>query len=156
MRPILFHLGELGVPSFWLMAFSGLFLYFSFVGGYGLYGAGTAPDVGWFAYAPLTERTFARFLLPTPPNVKSVPVAAMVEITEAAVQMEDEQTGQRFHLPPINLTLQAQRDGGLFHRADDAAVRSGEGHVDVPLEAHRVHADRAVGGVVAIEVEHQP
>ena len=26
----------------------------------GLYGAGSAPDVGWFAYAPLTERPFSR------------------------------------------------------------------------------------------------
>jgi len=54
--------------SFWLTAFGGLFLYFSFVGGYGLYGMGTAPDVGWFAYAPLTAKTFspcaAEFSLP--------------------------------------------------------------------------------------------
>ena len=40
--------------SFWMTAFGGLLLYFSFVGGNGLYGAGNAPDVGWFAYAPLT------------------------------------------------------------------------------------------------------
>jgi len=50
---------RLNAFSFWLTAFSGLFLYFSFVGGYGLYGAGTAPDVGWFAYAPLTSKTFS-------------------------------------------------------------------------------------------------
>ena len=30
------------------------------LGGDGLYGAGSAPDVGWFAYAPLTERAFSR------------------------------------------------------------------------------------------------
>jgi cytochrome c oxidase subunit 1 len=35
-------------------------LYFSFLGGDGLYGAGTAPDVGWFAYSPLTGRAFSR------------------------------------------------------------------------------------------------
>ena len=29
-------------------------LYFSFIGGEGMTGAGSAPDVGWFAYAPLT------------------------------------------------------------------------------------------------------
>ncbi len=45
--------------SFWLTAFGGLLLYFSFVGGNGLYGAGNAPDVGWFAYAPLTARAFS-------------------------------------------------------------------------------------------------
>src|SRR6266436_1642379 len=50
---------RLNAFSFWLTAFSGLFLYFSFVGGYGLYGAGTAPDVGWFAYAPLTANAFS-------------------------------------------------------------------------------------------------
>jgi cytochrome c oxidase subunit 1 len=73
--PILFGFGNYLIPlmigardmafprlnafSFWLTAFGGLLLYFSFVGGYGLYGAGTAPDVGWFAYAPLTARTFS-------------------------------------------------------------------------------------------------
>ncbi len=36
-----------------------MLLYFSFVGGNGLYGAGNAPDVGWFAYAPLTSRAFS-------------------------------------------------------------------------------------------------
>jgi cytochrome c oxidase subunit 1 len=50
---------RLNAFSFWLTAFGGLLLYFSFLGGNGLYGAGTAPDVGWFAYAPLTARTFS-------------------------------------------------------------------------------------------------
>src|SRR6266436_6289292 len=45
--------------SFWMTAFGGLLLYFSFIGGNGLYGAGNAPDVGWFAYAPLTSRAFS-------------------------------------------------------------------------------------------------
>jgi cytochrome c oxidase subunit I len=51
---------RLNAFSFWMTAFGGLLLYFSFVGGDGLYGAGNAPDVGWFAYAPLTSRTFSR------------------------------------------------------------------------------------------------
>src|SRR6266481_858775 len=46
--------------SFWMTAFGGLLLYFSFIGGDGLYGAGSAPDVGWFAYAPLTSKTFSQ------------------------------------------------------------------------------------------------
>ena len=50
---------RLNAFSFWLMAFGGILLYFSFIGGYGLYGAGNAPDVGWFAYAPLTAQTFS-------------------------------------------------------------------------------------------------
>src|ERR1700688_1220238 len=50
---------RLNAFSFWLTAFGGLLLYFSFVGGDGLYGAGGAPNVGWFAYAPLTSRTFS-------------------------------------------------------------------------------------------------
>ena len=73
--PILFGFGNYLVPlmigardmafprlnafSFWLSAFSGLLLYFSFLGGSGLYGAGSAPDVGWWAYAPLTARAFS-------------------------------------------------------------------------------------------------
>ncbi|HMD09044.1 MAG TPA: cytochrome c oxidase subunit I [Candidatus Acidoferrum sp.] len=73
--PILFGFGNYLIPlmigardmafprlnawSFWLTAFGGLLLYFSFVGGNGLYGAGTAPDVGWFAYAPLTATAFS-------------------------------------------------------------------------------------------------
>ena len=43
---------RLNAFSFWLMAMGGFLLYFSFLGGNGLYGAGTAPDVGWWAYAP--------------------------------------------------------------------------------------------------------
>jgi len=73
--PVLFGFGNYLIPlmigardmafprlnawSFWLTALGGLLLYFSFVGGYGLYGAGSAPDVGWFAYAPLTAKTFS-------------------------------------------------------------------------------------------------
>src|SRR5450755_3418537 len=51
---------RLNAFSFWMTAFGGLLLYFSFVGGDGLYGAGNAPDVGWFACAPLTSLTFSR------------------------------------------------------------------------------------------------
>jgi len=50
---------RLNAFSFWLTAFGGFLLYFSLVGANGLYGAGNAPDVGWFAYAPLTSRTFS-------------------------------------------------------------------------------------------------
>ena len=73
--PVLFGFGNYLVPlmlgardmafprlnafSFWISAFGGLLLYFSFLGGDGLYGAGSAPDVGWFAYAPLTSRVFS-------------------------------------------------------------------------------------------------
>src|SRR6201998_884730 len=50
---------RLNAFSFWLTALGGILLYFSFVGGSGLYGAGNAPDVGWWAYAPLTSRAFS-------------------------------------------------------------------------------------------------
>src|SRR5467141_3593948 len=50
---------RLNAFSFWLTALGGLFLYFSFLGGSGLYGAGSTPDAGWFAYAPLTAKTFS-------------------------------------------------------------------------------------------------
>src|SRR5262245_40911535 len=70
--PVLFGFGNYLVPlmigardmafprlnafSFWLTAFGGLLLYYSLLGGSGLYGAGNALDVGWWAYAPLTAR----------------------------------------------------------------------------------------------------
>ncbi|HUO60675.1 MAG TPA: cbb3-type cytochrome c oxidase subunit I, partial [Candidatus Acidoferrales bacterium] len=73
--PILFGFGNYLVPlmigardmafprlnafSFWISAFAGLLLYYSLVGGVGLAGAGSAPDVGWFAYAPLTLQPFS-------------------------------------------------------------------------------------------------
>jgi len=50
---------RLNAFSFWLTAFGGLLLYFSLIGANGLYGAGNAPNVGWFAYAPLTSKTFS-------------------------------------------------------------------------------------------------
>jgi len=50
---------RLNAFSFWVTAFGGLLLYYSFLGGSGLYGVGNAPDVGWFAYAPLTARAFS-------------------------------------------------------------------------------------------------
>jgi cytochrome c oxidase subunit I len=50
---------RLNAFSFWMSALGGLLLYFSFFGGDGLYGAGSMPDVGWFAYAPLTAKTFS-------------------------------------------------------------------------------------------------
>lgn len=73
--PILFGFGNYLIPlmigardmafprlnafSFWISAFGGLLLYFSFIGGDGLYGAGSAPAIGWFAYAPLTMKAFS-------------------------------------------------------------------------------------------------
>ncbi|HXJ96373.1 MAG TPA: cytochrome c oxidase subunit I [Terriglobia bacterium] len=74
--PVLFGFGNYLVPlmigardmafprlnawSFWITAFGGLLLYFSLIGGDGLYGAGSAPDVGWWAYAPLTSAPFSK------------------------------------------------------------------------------------------------
>jgi cytochrome c oxidase subunit 1 len=51
---------RLNAFSFWTSALGGLLLYFSFLGGEGLAGAGSAPDVGWFAYAPLTAKAFSK------------------------------------------------------------------------------------------------
>ncbi len=51
---------RLNAFSFWMTAFGGLLLYFSYVGGAGVYGAGSAPSFGWWAYAPLTSPAFAR------------------------------------------------------------------------------------------------
>jgi cytochrome c oxidase subunit I len=51
---------RLNAFSFWISAMGGLLLYFSLLGGDGLSGAGSAPDVGWFAYAPLTAKAFSK------------------------------------------------------------------------------------------------
>jgi cytochrome c oxidase subunit 1 len=51
---------RLNAFGFWIFLFGGCLLYFSYIGGGGLSGAGSAPDVGWFAYAPLTSRAFSR------------------------------------------------------------------------------------------------
>jgi cytochrome c oxidase subunit 1 len=51
---------RLNAFGFWIFLFGGFLLYYSYLGGGGLSGAGSAPDVGWFAYAPLTERSFSR------------------------------------------------------------------------------------------------
>jgi cytochrome c oxidase subunit I len=63
--PLMIGARDLAFPrlnafGFWLSVFGGLLLYFSLIGGMGLTGAGSAPDVGWFAYAPLTARAFSR------------------------------------------------------------------------------------------------
>ena len=50
---------RLNAFSFWMTAFGGLLLYFSFIGGFGLYGMGSAPDISWWAYAPLTAKAFS-------------------------------------------------------------------------------------------------
>src|SRR5205814_6734329 len=42
---------RLNALSYWLLLFGALVLHYSFL-------AGTVPDVGWFAYAPLTERPY--------------------------------------------------------------------------------------------------
>lgn len=51
---------RLNAFGFWVFFFSGLLLYFSYLGAPGLYNAGSAPDVGWFAYSPLTAKAFSR------------------------------------------------------------------------------------------------
>ncbi len=51
---------RLNAWGFWMFLFGGLVLYMSYFASMGLYGAGTAPDVGWFAYAPLSGRAFSR------------------------------------------------------------------------------------------------
>jgi cytochrome c oxidase subunit I len=51
---------RLNAFGYWMFLFGAILLYFSYIGGEGLAGHGTAPDVGWFAYSPLTERAFSR------------------------------------------------------------------------------------------------
>ncbi len=73
--PMLFGFGNYFVPlmigardmafprvnafSFWMTAFGGILLYASFFSGGSLLHGGSAPAVGWFAYAPLTAPAFS-------------------------------------------------------------------------------------------------
>ena len=50
---------RLNAFGFWISAFAGPLLYYSFIAGAGPAGTGSTPDVGWFAYAPLTEPAFS-------------------------------------------------------------------------------------------------
>ena len=64
LMPLMIGARDMAFPrlnafSFWLSAFGGFLLYLSYIAGNGLYGAGSAPDVGWFAYAPLTAKVFS-------------------------------------------------------------------------------------------------
>jgi len=64
LAPLMIGARDMAFPrlnafSFWMSALGGIILYFSYLGGPGLYGAGSAPDVGWFAYAPLTSQAFS-------------------------------------------------------------------------------------------------
>jgi cytochrome c oxidase subunit 1 len=74
--PILFGFGNYLVPlmigardmafprlnaySFWVYLFGASLLYYSILGGKGVFGGSGIPDVGWFAYAPLTENGFSQ------------------------------------------------------------------------------------------------
>lgn len=63
--PLMIGARDLAFPrlnafGFWLSVLGGILLYFSLIGGMGMAGAGSAPDVGWFAYSPLTAKAFSR------------------------------------------------------------------------------------------------
>ncbi len=66
LLPLMLGVRDMAFPrlnafGFWMSAFGGLLLYYSFIGGVGLQGAGSAPDVGWWAYSPLdVARLLAR------------------------------------------------------------------------------------------------
>jgi len=51
---------RLNAFGYWMFLFGAALLFFSYIGAPGLSGHGSAPDVGWFAYAPLTGRAFSR------------------------------------------------------------------------------------------------
>jgi len=65
LTPLMIGARDMAFPrlnafGFWIFLFGGILLYFSYIAGPGLAGHGSAPDVGWFAYAPLTEKAFSR------------------------------------------------------------------------------------------------
>ncbi len=62
--PIMIGARDMAFPrmnafGFWITFFSGILLYMSYFTAPSLYNAGSAPDVGWFAYSPLTAKAFS-------------------------------------------------------------------------------------------------
>jgi heme/copper-type cytochrome/quinol oxidase subunit 1 len=60
MAPLMIGARDMAFPrlnalSFWMLLFGGVLLHYSFVAGPGA----SAPDVGWFAYAPLSEKPYS-------------------------------------------------------------------------------------------------
>src|SRR5258705_3683023 len=51
---------RLNAFGYWMFLFGALLLYFSYLGAPGMANHGSAPDIGWFAYAPLTGNAFSR------------------------------------------------------------------------------------------------
>jgi cytochrome c oxidase subunit 1 len=65
MVPLMIGARDMAFPrfnafSFWIFLFGALLLYYSILGGKGVYGGSGIPDAGWFAYAPLTSKAFGR------------------------------------------------------------------------------------------------
>ncbi|MGC2215943.1 MAG: cytochrome c oxidase subunit I [Silvibacterium sp.] len=65
MVPLMIGARDMAFPrlnafSFWIFLYGASLLYYSILGGKGLYGGSGVPDVGWFAYAPLTSKAFSQ------------------------------------------------------------------------------------------------
>jgi len=65
MVPLMIGARDMAFPrfnafSFWIFLFGALLLYYSIIGGKGVFGGSGIPDAGWFAYAPLTSKAFSR------------------------------------------------------------------------------------------------
>ena len=114
---------RLNAFGYWMFLFGGMLLYFSYIGGEGLAGHGTAPDVGWFAYAPLTERAFSRgtstdywilSIIVSGIGTTASAINVIATIVSHALQRHD----ARAHAP-----VRVADAGGLGNGADgDAAV----------------------------------
>jgi cytochrome c oxidase subunit 1 len=65
MVPLMIGARDMAFPrmnafSFWIFLFGACLLYFSVIGGEGVFGGAGIPDFGWFAYAPLTSKAFSQ------------------------------------------------------------------------------------------------
>ncbi len=124
--------------SFWMTALGGLMLYYSFIGGVGLQGAGSAPDVTWWAYAPAYR---ARILARTQHGLLGV-VADRLGIRH------HRRRGQHYRHYRLHAL---QRHDDVSHAAAGMAVPGGLGHDPdhhQPFDRGADHADidRYLGG----------
>ena len=156
--PLMIGARDLAFPrlnafGFWLWFFGSLLLYFSYLGAEGLYGAGSAPDVGWFAYAPLTERPFSRgnstdywILSIFITSIGSIATAINLMTTVFCMRCE----GMTLRKMPVLVWLAIVVSFMIIVVAAAAGRRAGHAAArPLPRRALLRHAGRRLGGAVA-------
>ena len=145
---------RLNAFGFWIFLFGGALLFFSILAAPGLAGPGAAPDVGWFAYAPLTGKAFSKghstdywilaILLVSGIGSIASAINVIVTIFEHALPGNDADAHAALRLDHAgDVVYDRDRAAAVERRADHAPAR--------PVSGRKIfrHAGRRLGGVVA-------